>query len=508
MRQTNVRWTVAAMMMALLLASLDQTIVATAMPTIVSELKGMDIYSWVFTSYMLTSTTVMPIVGKLSDLYGRKLFFLLGLVLFMAGSALSGTADTMMQLVLYRGLQGLGAGALMPVAFTIIFEIFPPEKRGRMQGIFGAVFGMSSVFGPTVGAYITDYISWQWIFYINLPLGVVSFVILLFSLVESKMEGFKPKVDYPGAVVMSLSVVTLLLALVFGGKEFAWSSWQELSLLGVAATGIILFLLIEQRASEPMLPLSLFKKRAITIVSSVTFMQGIALMGGATYIPLFVQGVLGGSAANAGNILTPMMLSLVAGSMSGGFAMRKFAYRSILIAAMTIMSIGAFLLTTLDQHSTSWQVILYMIIFGFGIGPLMPVTSTAVQAASDPSQRGVAMSSVTFFRSIGGTIGVTIMGVMIANGMTRALADRLGNSPLTDTLAKDPQVLLHQEARASIPAPILNVLQTGLADAIQSAFLIALAAALIGLGISFFFGKGRLESTPSKTAQPVPDSTL
>jgi predicted MFS family arabinose efflux permease len=322
------------------------------------------------------------------------------------------------------------------------------------------------------------------------------------------MKGFKPKVDYPGAIVMALSIVTLLLALVFGGKEFAWTSWQELSLLVAAAAGIILFLLIEQRANEPMLPLSLFKKRVITVVSSVTFMQGIAMMGGATYIPLFVQGVLGGSAANAGSILTPMMLSLVAGSMSGGFAMRKFAYRPILIAAMTIMSVGAFLLTTLDQHSASWLVVLYMIIFGFGIGPLMPVTSTAVQAASDPSQRGVAMSSVVFFRSIGGTIGVTIMGVIVANGMTRALADRLGNSPLTDTLAKDPQVLLQPEARASIPAPILNVLQTGLTDAIQSAFLFALAAALLGLGISFFFGKSRLESTQPKTAQPMPDSTL
>ncbi|GAX89420.1 MDR family MFS transporter [Effusibacillus lacus] len=508
MKQTNVKWTVAAMMLALLLASLDQTIVATAMPTIVAELKGMEIYSWVFTSYMLTMTTIMPIVGKLSDMYGRKLFFLLGLGVFMAGSALCGTADSMFELVIYRGLQGLGAGSIMPTAFTIIFEIFPPEKRGRMQGIFGTVFGISSVFGPSLGAYITEFFSWEWIFYINLPLGIVSFGILMFSLVETKAAGHSPKVDYLGAGTMAVSVITLLLALVLGGKEYEWSSWQVLGLFAISLLFLGFFLQVERRAKEPMLPLSLFRKRVIAVVSAVTFLQGAAMMGGATYIPLFVQGVLGGSAANAGNILTPMMLSLVVGSTVGGLVMRKYTYRTITLTAMAVMSLGAFLLTRLNMTSSSFEVILYMIIFGLGTGPLMPVTTTAVQGVVEPTQRGVATSSVTFFRSIGGTVGVAIMGTIVTMTMTHSLAQQITGLPVNEALLKDPQVLLEPAARMAIPAPVLTILQNSLAQAISNVFLFSLGAALAGLVISAFLGKSKLEihRKPVQT-KAIPDGT-
>ncbi|MFC4768028.1 MDR family MFS transporter [Effusibacillus consociatus] len=509
MRKTHVGWTVAAMMLALLLASLDQTIVATAMPTIVSELKGMDIYSWVFTSYMLTSTTVMPIIGKLSDMYGRKLFFLLGLGIFMIGSALCGIADSMTELVLYRGLQGLGAGSLMPTAFTIIFEIFPPEKRGRMQGIFGAVFGMSSVFGPSLGAYITESISWHWIFYINLPLGILSFMILWFSLTETRAEGYMPKVDYLGAGTMAVSIVTLLLGLVFGGKEYAWTSWQVIGLFGASLLFLILFLVMERKASEPMLPLTMFRNPVVTVVTLVTFIQGIAMMGGASYIPLFVQGVLGGSASNAGYILTPMMLSLVVGSTLAGFAMRKFSYRTITVAAMAVISLGSFLLTGLSVDTSSLEVTFSMIVLGLGIGPLMPVTMTAVQGAVDASQRGVATSSVAFFRSIGGTVGVAVMGAIITHHMTVSLADKLSGISMDGAVLQDPQALLQPEARAAIPAPVLSVLQGALADAIAYVFLFGFIAAVIGVVISFFLGNSRLETRKqSMKSQPVGDSSL
>jgi EmrB/QacA subfamily drug resistance transporter len=479
------------------------------MPTIVAELKGMDIYSWVFTAYMLTATTMMPIVGKLSDLYGRKLFFLLGLGTFMAGSALCGTADSMIQLVVYRGLQGLGAGSLMPVAFTIIFEIFPPEKRGKMQGLFGAVFGMSSVFGPTLGAYITEYMSWQWIFYINLPLGIFSFMILLFSLTETRAQGYSPKIDYMGALTMAVSIVSLLLALVFGGKEYAWSSWQVLALFGTSLVFLIVFLFVEQKASEPMLPLSLFRKRVILVMSLVTFMQGIAMMGGASYIPLFVQGVLGGSASNAGNILTPMMVALVVGSMSGGFVMRKFSYRTIAAVSMAVISLGAFLLSRLSVESTTLEVTIFMIVFGLGIGPLMPLTATAVQGAVEPNQRGVATSSVAFFRSIGGTVGVAVMGAIVTHHMTTALSDKLSGGPMGGALLNNPQALLQPEARAGIPAPVLSVLQGALADAISYVFLFSFIAALIGLVISLFLGKSRMDLRQSGAKpQPATDGAV
>ncbi|WP_018132261.1 MDR family MFS transporter [Effusibacillus pohliae] len=509
MKQVRVKWTVAAIMLALLLASLDQTIVSTAMPTIVAELKGMDIYSWVFTAYMLTATTVMPIVGKLSDLYGRKRFFLLGLAVFMAGSALCGTADTMMQLVIYRGLQGLGGGALMPIAFTIFFEVFPPEQRGKMQGLLGSVFGLSSVFGPTIGAYITEYVSWNWIFYINLPLGILSFVILLFSLVETKAAGARPKIDFLGAAAMAVSIVTLLLALVFGGKEYAWSSWQVLGLFGTSTLFLILFLLIEKRAEEPMLPLALFRKRVIAVMSAVVFIQGIAMMGSASYIPLFVQGVLGGTATNAGNILTPMMLAVVAGSMTGGFMMRKFSYRTITVAAMAVMALGAFLLSRLDVNATQMQVTLCMILLGLGVGPLMPASTTAVQGAVDMKQRGVATSSVAFFRSIGGTVGVAVMGTIVTHHMTNQLADKLGRSPMAGTFLQNPQALLQPELRAKIPPAILTVLQGTLAEAISYVFLFALAAAVVGLVTACFMGKSKLEiGERGMPRQPVTEGNL
>ncbi|SFI37512.1 drug resistance transporter, EmrB/QacA subfamily [Paenibacillus sp. UNC496MF] len=500
----QVRWIVTGLMLGLLLGSLDQTIVSTAMPHVIAELNGFNLYSWVFTIYMLTSTTAVPIFGKLADLFGRRLVYLIGMGLFLIGSALCGLSHDMTQLIVFRAIQGIGAGALMPIAMTIIGDIFPPDRRGKMQGIFGAVFGLSSVIGPAVGGFIVDHLAWQWIFYINLPFGIFAAIILSIALKESKSDE-KKAIDWGGAATLTGAIVAFLLAIEMGGSggsseggmtHYAWSSPQILGLFGASLVLILLFLWIESKVKEPIIPLKLFGNRAISVSSIVGFLMGMGMFGAITYIPLFSQAVIGTSASNSGYILTPLMLSLILSSIIGGRLIMKLSYRTIVMTSMAIMTVGYLFMSQMTVNTSSFELILYMIIIGFGMGALMPVLTIAAQSAVGHELRGVATSTTQFTRSIGGTVGVAIMGVMMSSKMTDGiggLQSQFKDIPedQLSTLA-NPQALLQPEVKAQVPPKLLEALQHILSNAVTSVFVIGIVVVVIGLISAFFFGKLRM----------------
>lgn len=500
--QPNLKLILTGLLLGLLLASLDQTIMSTAMPTIIKDLGGLSLYSWVFSVYMLTSTTSMPIFGKLADLYGRKRIYMIGMALFMAGSALCGLAGNMTELIVFRGIQGIGGGALMPIAMTIIGDIVTPEKRGKMQGLFGGVFALSSIIGPAIGGFIVEHASWNWIFYINLPFGIAAMLIMSASLKESK-SAEKRSIDWFGAITLSGSIISLLLALVLGGSgegggavHYAWSSPQIIGLLAVSAALLALFIRIELRVKEPILPLQLFKNRVITVSYLTGFLMSAAMFGAITYIPLFVQGVIGVKPSMAGYILTPLMLSVFAAAIVGGRLINKVPYRVTIVGSMTIIAIGFGLLSQMDVHTSSTTIMVYMIITGLGMGPLMPTINTAVQGEVGRQLRGVATSSVQFFRSIGGTIGVSVMGALMASRMTEGMSgigEKLPQVP-ADQLQQlaNPRVLLDPAALTAIPRDVLLELQRVFTAAVDQVFVAGFIIIILGFVTGFFIGNARL----------------
>lgn len=402
-------------LMGLVLSALDQTIVSTAMPTITKELGGLTLYSWVFAIYMLTSTTSMPIYGKMADLFGPKKMYLIGLFLFLMGSLLCGMADSMTGLIVARGVQGLGAGALMPVAFIIVGEVYPPEKRGKFQGLFGAVFALTSILGPSLGGILVEHLPWGWIFFINLPIGIAAFLILALAFRNQRHYDKKPVIDWYGASSLSVAIILILLSLVMEGMEYK---------IGLGGAGILLlgfFIWIETKAKEPLLPLSLFRIPAIGYGNLVGFLVSAALFGAIAYIPLFVQGVRGASPSETGFLLVPLMLSAAIASTVGGSWMAKVSFRAILIPSLLIMATGFFLLSTIDAGTTNTQFIIYMIVTGLGMGAIYPALGTAAHSAVKPEDRGVAMSTSQLFRSLGGTIGISVFGTIVDGGMRAGL---------------------------------------------------------------------------------------
>ncbi|TCZ75245.1 DHA2 family efflux MFS transporter permease subunit [Paenibacillus albiflavus] len=407
------------LLMGLILASIDQTIVSTAMPTITKELRGISLYSWVFSIYMLTSTASMPIYGKLADLFGRRKMYLLGLFLFLTGSLLCGMAGSISDLIVFRGIQGLGAGALMPIAFTIVGDIYPPETRGKFMGMFGTVFAVSSIVGPALGGYITENLNWGWIFYINLPIGIPAFLIIASALKESISKERKT-IDWLGAITFVIAIVAILLALVLGGNDqvseghYPLDSLQIIGLFCCGGVLIVAFLWIEMRAKDPIIPLHLFKIRVIAFGNIAGFFMSAGMFGAIIYIPLFVQNVIGVNPSITGYILTPLMLSVVVSTTIAGRLMNKVSYRMILVPSLTLMAIGCLLLSQMSPDTTKFQIVLYMIITGLGMGSVYPTLGTAAQSAVDLQTRGAATSTSQFFRSIGGTVGVSLLGSLLA----------------------------------------------------------------------------------------------
>lgn len=503
MKTNRVNWIMGALLLSMFLSSLDQTIVTTALPTIVEKLGGLEMISWVFTIYMLASTAVMPIVGKLSDMYGRKRFYLAGLFLFLGGSALCGAASTMDQLIIYRGIQGIGAGFLMPITFTLIFSLMAQDKAGKFQALFMSVFALSSVVGPTLGSFITTHLSWRWNFYINLPLGIIAFAILTLTLFEQKNEE-KKHVDYLGSILLVISTISILLALKLGGGDYDWSSRQIIGLFSLGTISIISFLITEMKVKEPILPLGLFRNRVIAISSLVTFIQGVVMFGSLLYIPLFVQGGLGGDVADAGNALTPMMFSIMIGASISSFMMTRLSWRMNMLASMIVAGAGLFFMTSMPLDANPWVMRIDMVVIGVGIGILMPISQTAVTVSAEERYRGIATSTVAFFRSIGGVFGTAIMATLVNRHMETAIqteAPKLGVPADKLAMFTDPQVLLR--AGSQIPAHVLTMLKNALGASIHLGFWFLVGTAAIGLLSACFAGSARFDPVAYKKMQVV-----
>jgi EmrB/QacA subfamily drug resistance transporter len=414
-----------ALMLVVLLASLDQTIVATALPTIVGELGGLQHLSWVVTAYLLASTVTGPIYGKLGDLYGRKVVLQAAILIFLIGSALCGIAQGMTELIAFRALQGLGAGGLMVTSIAVVGDIIPPRDRGRYQGLFGAVFGVSTVIGPLLGGFFVDNLSWRWIFYVNLPVGVLA-LFVIGVVFHSRAEHVRHAIDYLGAATLAGGLACIVLFTSLGGTTEPWGSPQSIALVVIGVALLGLFLLVESRAQEPILPLELFRNRTFAVTSAIGFIIGLALFGSVTYLPLFLQVVKGMSPTRSGLQLTPMMGGLLITSILSGRAISRFGrYRPFPIAGTAVMTIGMVLLARLSVSSSTWTAALDMLVLGLGLGLVMQVLVLAVQNAVDFRVMGVATSGAILFRQVGGSIGLAVFGAIFSNSLHSKLAASL-----------------------------------------------------------------------------------
>lgn len=499
--------TVFGLMLALLLAALDQTVVGTAMPRIIAELQGFNRYAWVTTAYLLTSTAVVPITGKLSDLYGRKLFLVGGAVFFVATSMLCGLAQDMNQLIVFRGLQGVGGGILMSTVFTVISAIFPPAERGKIQGIFGGVFGLSSIAGPLIGGFLTDNLSWRWVFYVNLPVGIaaISVLVAMFPNIRPQHD-IRPRIDFLGSAALVATVTPLLLALSWAGHDYPWASPQIIGLLLFTVVMLAVFLLIEQRAAEPVIPLRLFKNGIVSLATLGLGIAAVGMFGGILYIPLFIQGVIGYSATSSGSLLAPMMATMLITSIVGGqYISRTGRYRWIGVGGMACMAFGMFLLGGMGPGTDFTVVVRNMMIMGLGMGPAMPVFTMAAQNAVDMRELGVVTSLTQFSRSIGSTIGAALFGSLLTNRfgetLQRDLPAVMGGTeaPAGLTALQNPQVLVDPASANALHASftalgpqgealyqaMMTTIKAGLAAALNETFL--MGAAVLGIGMVLMF---------------------
>ncbi|WML45847.1 MDR family MFS transporter [Neobacillus sp. PS3-40] len=497
-KDKNLKFVVAGLLLGILMSAMDNTIVATAMGTIVSDLGGYDKFIWVTSAYMVAVMAGMPIFGKLSDMYGRKRFFIFGLTVFLIGSSLCGIAQSIIQLSVFRAIQGIGGGALMPIAFTIVFDIFPPENRGKMTGLLGAVFGAASVLGPLLGAYITDYISWHWVFYVNVPIGILALFFIIRYYKES-LQHSKQRVDWIGAITLVISVVCLMFALEFGGKEYDWNSPQILGLFGSAFIFLVAFFIAEVKAKEPILPLWLFKQRLFATSQILAFLYGGTFIILTVFIPIFVQAVYGGTAKNAGLILTPMMLGSVAGSSVGGIFLTKTSYRNLMLISILSYTIGMYSLGTLTPDTARFLLTIYMILVGFGVGFSFSLLPTASLHNLEPRYRGSANSTNSFLRSFGMTLGITIFGTIQNNLLTDKLKEAFkgmqgaggkGGAPM---IKLDPRQIFESSERSQIPGFVLNKMVHAMSDSITHTFLLTLIPIVLAVITIFFMGKARVE---------------
>lgn len=492
------RWAVTAgVMTGMFLAALEATVVGTAMPTVIASLGGLNHYSWVFSAYLITSTVTVPVWGKLSDLYGRRLLYQLGIAIFLIGSALSGMSTSMTQLVIFRAIQGLGAGALVPLGMTIIGDIYTITERARMQALFSGVWGLSSVIGPIVGGFITDQLSWRWVFYINLPVGLVTALILGLSLKEPKQTE-RPVIDYAGAILLIAAITLLMLALVEGGENLTTLlSARNLMLFAGAVILTLIFVWVERRAADPVVPFKLFRNRVVLIAVIAGFLAGVAMFGAISFVPLFAQGALGSTATQAGSLLMPLMLSWVGMSVIGGRLLLRVGYRPTCIVGFSILTLGFVLLSMFGRETMRVWLYVDLILIGAGLGLTMLTLLIAVQQAVARTQLGIATSLNQFSRSIGGAVGVAVMGTVLSAGLASQLNEvaRRGNTTLTparaEELSANPNALIDPQARAALPADALDALRNSMAGAIHNVFWVGTAFAGLALLVSFYLPRKR-----------------
>jgi len=481
------RFVTAALVLGMFLAALEATAVGTAMPTVVAELGGVSRYSWVFSAYLLTSTTTVPMFGKLADLYGRRRIYLVSVTLFMLGAALSGTATSFTQLIVYRALQGLGAGGVQPVTITVVGDIYTLEERGRMQGLFSGVWAVSSLVGPAAGGFITDFLSWRWVFYLNVPFGLVS-AFLLAAYLREETERHEHSLDVAGTLSLTIAVALLLLALLEGSEAWGWTDLRTLAMIAGSGVGILYFLAQEQRAPEPMLPLELFRVPVIAVSSLGSVVIGTTMFCASAFVPMFTQGVLGGTAIDAGMTLAPMSIGWpIASTLSGWMAVR-WGYRPFAIAGAAFATAGSVLLSTANVWSGRGLVMAAMFIVGLGLGFMATPYLLAVQNAVPRRRRGVATSSVQFFRTIGGAVAVAVLGTVL-------------NTHLAARTSVDPNAILSPTQRAQLPTETLRGLVSALDGGLHSVYVIIAAIAALGLAVAFLFPAGSAEAHAHEEAR-------
>jgi EmrB/QacA subfamily drug resistance transporter len=481
---------IAALMMGMALGALESTVVGTAMPTIIGKLGGVSLLSWVFSAYLLTSTTTVPIYGKLADLYGRKPIFLFGVGVFLVGSVLSGLAQSMVQLIIFRAIQGVGAGAVLPITMTIIGDLFSIEQRARLQGLFSGVWGVSGIVGPALGGFLTDTAGWRWVFFIVVPFGLCSGGLILFLLHE-QVEHRRRQIDYVGSAALTASITLLLLGLLQGGEAWAWDSPESIATFCGAGLMLAVFLWNETRVAEPVLPLSLFRNRVIAVASIAGAISGGVMFGVTSFVPLFVQGVKGGTAINAGMVVAPMSVGWVAGSIISGQLIVRFGYRrSTLIGGVCLLS-GGLLLATVGEGTALARMILLLCLIGLGMGFTSSAFVIALQNAVSWSQRGVVTATSQFFRTIGGSIGVAVLGAILTAQWTRRAADAGG-------VGFDRSILLDPARRGEVAPELLGAMQSAMAGALHSVYVVIAALTVLVFLAVLFFPKGRAEDLEAR----------
>jgi EmrB/QacA subfamily drug resistance transporter len=491
------------LMTGLLLAALDQTIVGTALPTIVGDLGGISHYSWVVTAYLLASTASTPLYGKVSDLIGRRPVFLFSIGTFLVGSLLAGTSQNMTQLIITRGIQGLGAGGLLTLAFTIISDVVSPRERGRYQGLFGAVFGIASVAGPLVGGYFAER-DWRWIFYINVPLGILAILVCSRVMRLIPFQRRDHRIDWLGAALMVAGVSCLLLALSWGGNEFAWGSTTIISLLGAGAFFTVAFLLQESRASEPILPLKLFRRRTFALANAAGFVLGLVMFGSIIFIPLYLQIVKGASPTRSGLLMLPMMAGIIVTSVATGRAMSRIGrYKWFPVAGSIVLMVGMLLFTQLRVDTSLWIASLYIVVIGVGLGLCMQSLVLAVQNSVDVMDLGTGTSAATFFRSLGGSFGVAILGAILNSRLASELAARtpraiaqLPPEQAQRYAAGGREVSINEPSVIhALPAPLRVAIQESFVDSLRVVFLMAALIAILAIAVTVALPDRELRDT-------------
>ncbi len=501
-----------AVMMAMFFSALNMTIVGTSLPKIVSEIGGMDYFNWVFTIYALTSSITAAVVGKLSDIYGRKVFILTGIGVFMVGGLLSGFSQTIYELIIYRGIQGLGGGMVMSTAFTTVGDLFSPRERGRWQGMMGGVFGLSSLFGPTLGGYIVDNLEWSWVFWVFLPVGFVAFFMIM-KLYPLTPVREKEKVDYLGALILAVVILSLLLGFSWAGQNYEWNSGMIIGLFTTSAVAFVLFIIVESKVKSPIIPLGLFKNSVVSISNLVSFFLGMGMFGTIMYVPFYVQGVLGKSATTAGLVEMVMTIAMViCSAISGQLITKTGKYKLLGITGLGIMALGIFLNSTLEPDAALSSILFNLIIIGIGLGMTMPIFTLTVQNAVEHRHLGVATATSQLFRMTGGTIGVSVMGYILASKM----AERLTESripPIPEGILEmdiTPQSLLNANAldlmRVTIPVSMqpmfdqwILTLKEALHYSLTQVFLVSAGIVIIALVLTLF-----LKEIPLRTSNHSP----